>query len=278
LPVAHYENFPVASWLLPAGLRAPVAAIYAFARTADDFADEGDLRDDERLARLDDYAAGLERIGAGERPAEPVLSRLHDTIRSHDLPLPLFHDLLDAFRQDVVKKRYATYGELLEYCRRSANPVGRLLLHLFKQADPANLRASDAICSSLQLINFWQDVGLDWAKGRVYLPQEDLEHFRVDESQIAAGRADGRWPDLLEFECARTRTLMESGAPLGTRLPGRMGLEIRAVVESGTAILDKIRRVRGDVFGHRPVLRRSDWPRILWRALRGNGARARTRT
>jgi phytoene synthase len=278
LPAAHYENFPVASWLLPAGLRAPVEAIYTFARTADDFADEGDLRDDERLARLDEYAADLEHIGAGERPSGPVLSRLHDAIREHQLPLPLFHDLLDAFRQDVMKKRYATYDELLAYCRLSANPVGRLLLHLFRQADPANLCASDAICTSLQLINFWQDVAVDWGKGRVYLPQEDLERFGVDESQIGAGRADGRWPDLLAFECARTRSLMESGAPLGARLPGRMGLEIRAVVEGGTAILDKIGGAQGDVFRHRPVLRAVDWPRILWRALRGTGAQSRTRT
>jgi squalene synthase HpnC len=278
LPVAHYENFPVASWLLPAGLRAPVEAIYAFARTADDFADEGELRDEERLARLDEYAANLERIGAGERPEDPVLSRLHDTIREHQLPLALFHDLLDAFRQDVVKKRYETYEELLGYCRLSADPVGRLLLQLFGQADPANLRASDAICSSLQLINFWQDVALDWGKGRVYLPREDLERFGVDEAQIAAGRADGRWRELLAFECARTRSLLQSGAPLGARLAGRTGLEIRAVVEGGMAILDKIRAAQGDVFRHRPVLRGSDWPRILWRALRGTGAKARTRT
>ena len=273
MPVEHYENFPVASWLLPARLRSPVEAIYDFARTADDFADEGDIADTERIARLEEYASALDRIGSGERHAGPVLARLHDVIREHDLPLQPFRDLLDAFRQDVVKRRYETYDELMDYCRRSANPVGRLLLHLFGQADSANLSASDAICSSLQLINFWQDVAVDWAKGRMYLPREDLARFGVGEWQIEQASTAGRWSELLAFECARTRTLMQSGAPLGARLPGRLGLEIRAIVEAGTAILDKVDRVGGDVFRHRPVLRRADWPRILWRAFLGSGVR-----
>lgn len=167
LPVEHYENFPVASWLLPPALRPPVEAIYAFARSADDFADEGDRPDAERIALLDGYERMLDRIERRERPDDPLFSRLHDAIVAHDLPLALFRDLLDAFRQDVVKKRYATFEELMDYCRRSANPVGRLLLVLFGKDDPANRRDSDAICSSLQLINHWQDIAVDWGKGRV---------------------------------------------------------------------------------------------------------------
>ena len=266
MPVEHYENFPVASWLLPPALRPPVEAIYAFARNADDFADEGDRPDAERLALLDGYARNLERIERGERPGDPVFSRLHDAIVARDLPIGLFHDLLDAFRQDVVKKRYATFDELMDYCRRSADPVGRLLLALFRKDDPANLRDSDAICSSLQLINHWQDIAVDWGKGRVYLPQEDLRHFGVDESQIAEGRVDGRWQDLLRFQCQRARAMMRSGSPLGTRLPGRIGLEIRAISAGGLRILDKIEAVHGDVFHRRPVLKGGDWVRILWRA------------
>jgi phytoene synthase len=266
LPVEHYENFPVASWLLPPALRPPVEAIYAFARSADDFADEGERPDAERLALLDGYARALERIARSERPADPLFSRLHDAIVAHDLPIALFHHLLDAFRQDVVKKRYATFDELMDYCRRSADPVGRLLLALFRKDDPANLRDSDAICSSLQLINHWQDIAIDWGKGRVYLPQEDLERFGVAESQIAAGRVDARWQDLVRFQCQRARAMMRSGSPLGTRLPGRLGLEIRAISAGGLRILERIDAVQGDVFRHRPVLGLGDWARVLWKA------------
>ena len=267
MPVEHYENFPVASWLLPSGLRTPIEAIYAFARNADDFADEGDRPDAERLALLDGYSRGLERIAAGERPDDPVFSRLHDAIRAHDLPIDLFHRLLDAFRQDVTKKRYLTFDELMDYCRRSADPVGRLLLALFRKDDPANLRDSDAICSSLQLINHWQDVAVDWGKGRVYLPKEDLMRFGVSEAQIAEGRVDGNWQDLMRFQCQRARAMMRSGSPLGTRLPGRMGLEIRAISAGGLRILDRIESVDGDVFRRRPRLNTADWARILWKAL-----------
>jgi squalene synthase HpnC len=267
LPVEHYENFPVASWLLPPALRTPIEAIYAFARNADDFADEGERPDAERLALLDGYARELDRIARGERPDDPVFSRLHDAIVAHDLPIGLFHRLLEAFRQDVTRKRYLTFDELMDYCRRSADPVGRLLLALFRKDDPANLRDSDAICSSLQLINHWQDVAVDWGKGRVYLPREDLMRFGVSEAQIAEGRVDGAWQDLMRFQCQRARAMMRAGSPLGTRLPGRMGLEIRAICAGGLRILDRIEAVQGDVFRRRPRLNAADGARILWKAL-----------
>ncbi|MGE0357625.1 MAG: squalene synthase HpnC [Burkholderiales bacterium] len=276
MPVEHYENFPVASWLLPPALRPPVEAIYAFARSADDFADEGELADAERLALLDGHARALERIGRRERPADPLFSRLHDAIVAHDLPLALFHDLLDAFRQDVSRKRYESFDELMHYCRRSADPVGRLLLALFRKDDPANLRDSDAICSGLQLANHWQDVAVDWAKGRVYLPQEDLRRFGIEERQIAEGRADRRWQDLMRFQCQRARAMLRSGSPLGTRLPGRLGLEIRAITAGGLRILDKVEAVEGDVFRRRPVLKGPDWARILWKAAFWRPAPVRT--
>ena len=265
MPVDHYENFPVASWLVPGPLREPIEAIYGFARGADDVADEGTASDAERLAGLARYSAVLDSIERGEDP--PRFERLARAIREYQLPVQLFRDLLDAFSQDVTTRRYADYAAVLDYCRRSANPIGRLLLHLFRMTDPRSLEESDAICSSLQLINFWQDVAIDWQKGRVYIPAEDLDRFRVTEDDIAHARADERWSQLMAYECARSRALIESGAPLGRRLPGRVGLEIRATVQGGLRILDRIDAAKGDVFRKRPVLKGWDWAIIGVRSI-----------
>lgn len=267
MQVDHYENFPVASLALPRRYREPVRRVYHFARSADDFADEGELADAERLQRLGDYRELLAAIGRGETPAHPILGPLAGTIRGHDIPLTLFSDLLSAFEQDVTVKRYATYAELADYCRRSANPVGRTLLHIFGQATPRNLAYSDGICTALQLINFWQDVTLDWAKGRVYLPQEDLARFGVSEAQIGARRADGRWQALMAFEVKRALRMLQGGAPLGLALPGRLGLEIRLIVLGGETVLRKIHAARGDVLAQRPVVAWHDLLRVLPRAL-----------
>jgi phytoene synthase len=277
LPVDHYENFPVASWLLPPRVRAPIEAIYGFARGADDLADEGVAGDAERLAGLDRYLRALEAIDAGREP-EPEFKRIASAVRDYALPTSLLADLIDAFKQDVVKKRYATYAELLDYSRRSADPVGRLVLHVFdKMGDRplfetereklAGPRMSDAICSALQQINFWQDVEVDWRKGRVYIPQEDLQRFGVDERQIAEQRADERWRSLMAFECDRSRQLLHQGDPLARALPGRLGLEIRATIAGGARILEKIEAAKGDVFRRRPVLTKLDWARMLARSL-----------
>ena len=266
MPVDHYENFPVASLLLPAHLREPVAAIYAFARSADDIADEGSASPEERLRALDRYRSHLDDIAAGRPSSDPQFARLQDAISTHALPLGPFYDLLDAFSQDVVKLRYRSFAELIDYCRRSADPVGRLLLHLYGAATAQNLPRSDAICTSLQLINFWQDVAIDWQKGRVYLPQDELTRFGVSEAQIAEGRCDAAWQRLMQFQIIRARTMMHDGAPLGRALPGRIGLELRTIVAGGLRILDKLERVRGDVFRRRPVLAALDWPLLLWRA------------
>ncbi|MBI5912562.1 MAG: squalene synthase HpnC [Betaproteobacteria bacterium] len=269
MSAGHYENFPVASVLLPAPLRHPVAVIYRFARSADDFADEGDLPAAERLAQLDVYRQELGRLEAGAAPQRPLFAELGQIVNQYRLPLPLFHALLDAFAQDVVKKRYADFAEILDYCRRSADPVGRLLLHLFGAASGDNLKRSDAICTSLQLINFWQDVEIDWSKDRIYLPQDEMRRFGVTERQIANRDTSGQWQDLMRFQIERARALMKSGAPLGSVLPGRIGLEIRTIVQGGLRILEKIDKAGGDVYHHRPVLRAYDWPLLLIRALAG---------
>ena len=267
MPVDHYENFPVASLLLPRHLRQPIEAIYHFARGADDIADEGDASDAERLAALDAYRDELARIERGENVTSPLFATLAKVITEWQLPVVLFRDLLDAFAQDVVKKRYADYAEVLDYCRRSANPVGRLLVHLADRASEENLRRSDAICTALQLINFWQDIAIDWQKDRVYLPQADLQRFGISERQIAEHRCTPEWQSLLAFQTQRARQLMHSGAPLVHQLPGRMGWEIRCTVQGGLRILEKIDRVGGDIFRHRPQLKPADWLVIGSRAL-----------
>ncbi|MEO8739484.1 MAG: squalene synthase HpnC [Casimicrobiaceae bacterium] len=268
MPVDHYENFPVASWLAPARLRPAIAAIYWFARGADDIADEGDAAPVARLAALDGYAAMLDRIEAGEHPAEPPFAALALAIRSHDLPLAPLRALLSAFRQDVQKTRYADFGEVLDYCARSANPVGRLLLHLNGIDTDAARRQADAICTGLQLANFWQDIAIDWSKQRVYLPTEDLLRFGVAESQIAAGVCDARWTAMLDFETARTRAMLESGRPLAAAFPVRMRMELKMVIAGGLRILQSIDAAHGDIFRHRPVLTRRDWAAMSVAALR----------
>lgn len=266
MSVGHYENFPVASALLPASMRHPVAVIYRFARSADDFADEGDLPAAERLAQLDDYRQELAQLEAGAPPRQPLFAELEEIVQQYELPLQLFRDLLDAFAQDVVKGRYADFAEVMDYCRRSANPVGRLLLHLFSAATDQNLKWSDNICTSLQLVNFCQDVEIDWRKNRIYLPQDEMQRYGVTERQIAAGDVSGRWQALMRFQVERARALIKSGSPLGRALPGRIGLEIRAIVQGGLRMLEKIDRVEGDVYRHRPVLNAFDWPLLLIRA------------
>lgn len=271
MSAGHYENFPVASRLVPAALRPAILAIYRFARAADDLADEGSAAPAERIAALGSFARALDAIEAGQTPAQPPFPDLAVAIRAHGLALAPFRDLLSAFTQDVTTGRYATFTDVLDYCRRSANPVGRLLLALYR-ADTGpqgadNLVASDAVCTGLQLVNFWQDVAIDWRKDRVYLPQEDLDRFGVALADIAHGRADARWRSLMRFETARARGLLQSGHRLARRLPWRLRLELAAVIAGGTRILDRIDAVGGDVFTQRPVLRTGDWCAVAFRAV-----------
>ena len=265
MSVNHYENFPVASFLLPARLRPAVHAIYTFARSADDIADEGEATPTQRLQALQEYDDQLDLIEQHKLPTHRQFIILQEIITQFQLPVTPLRQLLSAFKQDIVKTRYASYTELLDYCRRSANPVGITMLHLYSAATPQNCRDSDAICSALQLINFIQDVAIDWEKQRIYLPTEDLVRFGLTEDNIRQQQHDIAWQKLISFEVQRTRSLMLSGSALPRRLPGRIGWELRGVVQGGLRILERIEQAQGNVFQHRPVLNKWDWLVIAWR-------------
>lgn len=266
----HYENFPVASHALPAALRGPVAALYAFARSADDFADEGSDPPEVRRARLDAYRARLDGLARGEVPDDPVFIALADVHRRLDLPLGPLHDLLDAFAQDVVKKRYADFGEVLDYCRRSAAPIGRMILHLYGEAGDADVACSDRLCIAFQLVNFLQDLEQDYRENdRIYLPQDEMALHGVTEAHFRERRTDEAMLALVAQQLARIRRMLAEGAPLAWRMPGRAGLEGRMILFGVARIADRIAREQRDVF-RRPRLGKRDW---LWIALRATTAR-----
>lgn len=275
MSVNHYENFPVASWLCPPRLRPAVAAIYWFARTADDLADEGDSPAQARLADLRAYREDLLAAAAG-RPVSPrwatVFNPLAPVLRQHALPTELFIDLLSAFEQDLSKTSYADRAELLDYCRRSANPIGRLLLQLYGVAEPRALASSDAICTALQLANFWQDVSVDVRRGRLYLPLEDCARRGLEPAQVMARQDSPVLRLALKDAVDWTRELMCSGAPLVHRLPGRAGWELRLVVQGGLRILEKIERMDFQTMKRRPTLTGWDAPLLAWRAARMRAA------
>lgn len=268
---AHYENFPVASRLLPRAMRPHVAAIYAFARIADDVADEGSAPAQARLSALDEWERRLIAVTAGRHdpggPHPEIFAAIRETVRACDLPVSLLTDLLSAFKQDVVTFRYATWASLLDYCRRSANPVGRLVLRIAGHRDASLDRASDDVCTALQLTNFWQDLEIDWRKGRVYVPAETWTAAGAREDDIAARHLTPEWRSALE-ECAhRTRELFQSGRAVCDGVRGRLRWELRATWLGGSRILDKLERVQYDVFTHRPSLGAADALPIAWGAL-----------
>ena len=273
-PITHYENFPVASWLCPPRLRAPIAAIYHFARTADDIADEGDATAQTRLDDLaamqaDLHAAAHKVAGSGRWPQ--VFEPLQAMIHAFDLPVPLLADLLDAFTQDVIKTRdqsgYADRGELLDYCRRSANPVGRLLLHLYGVTDAQALRRSDDICTALQLINFWQDLSVDIPRGRYYLPEQDCAAHGVTRADLQALKQTEVATNVIAAHAHIARATMLNGIELVHQIPGRAGWELRLVVQGGLRILDKIEALNYATLQQRPKLSAWDVPVMLWRAV-----------
>ncbi|MGB3070450.1 MAG: squalene synthase HpnC [Ottowia sp.] len=277
--IDHYENFPVASWLCPPKLRPPIAAIYHFARTADDIADEGDASAEERLTDLAAYRADLLAVVQGHAHSArwaQVFEPLASQIKAFKLPLQPLDDLLSAFEQDVAKTRakaaYADRAELLNYCRRSANPVGRLLLHLYGVSSREALAESDAICTALQLINFWQDLSVDIPRGRYYLPLAECAAHGIRMTdpgrQFPELRQNEKTTRLIAACAADARTMMLSGAPLVHRIPGRGGWELRAVVQGGLRILDKISAIGYATLSQRPTVGKSDAPVILWRMLR----------
>ncbi|MDH5301503.1 MAG: squalene synthase HpnC [Gammaproteobacteria bacterium] len=274
----HYENFPVASKLLPAHMRRPFAAVYAYSRHVDDLADEGDASAQQRFEALDDYGQQLDRAIAGHGTDDKILLANVDVIRQHNIPIALYHDLITAFKQDVQQKRYTSHADVLQYCRYSANPVGRILLHLAGEASEQNLRDSDDVCSALQLINFLQDMQQDFHElGRIYLPQSDMDELGVTEHHLRNAVSDQAMRALFKREVARAETLILRGASLGWRLKGRFGLEIRLIIGGGLRILHRLKQLETDVF-ERPRLRKWDGLWMLWFALRRQAPAATVNT
>ena len=263
LASAHYENFPVASRLLPAAARPHVAAVYAFARVADDFADEGDRPVAERFSLLDDWSHRLQAAAAGHPlpghgDAGTIFVALADTMRRYQLEVTLFDDLLSAFRQDVTVTRYETWRDLLDYCRRSANPVGRLVLRLFGRREPQLDAWSDDVCTALQLTNFWQDLAIDWTRGRLYVPLETVRRAGADVKDLSARRLTPQWREALATCAAETRARFDAGRPIADAVSGRLRWELRATWLGGVRILDRLERSGFDVFRARPALGWSD--------------------
>ena len=270
MSVDHYENFPVATWLCPAPLRPAVTAIYHFARTADDIADEGDAPAAERVAQLDAYERALRAAALGQVGPEwnTVFAPLARAMHVHALPLAPFTDLLSAFRQDTANPLYPDREALLDYCARSANPIGRLLLHLAGIEERMAAERSDAICTALQMINFWQDLSVDLPRGRCYVPLADLDAAGIGREALRQGADSAATRGLVRELCRWARALMLQGAPLVHRMPGRFGWELRLVVQGGLRVLEKIERADFGVLSWRPTVGKVDAPRVAWRALR----------
>ena len=268
---SHYENFPVASRLLPASMRPHVAAVYAFARMADDFADEGLVPANERLTALARWGDRLDAVLAGHAdpggPHAEVFVAVRASIGTCRLPVRLFHDLLSAFAQDVTVGRYATWPAVLDYCRRSANPIGRLVLRIAGYDRPELDRASDAVCTALQLTNFWQDLEIDWRKGRLYVPDEIWKPAGASIEDLSASRLTPAWRSALTDVAARTRALFVEGRTVCDGVRGRLRYELRATWLGGTRILNKLEAFDFDMFRHRPRLTLTDVPSIAWRTI-----------
>lgn len=279
--ITHYENFPVASWLCPPRLRAPIAAIYHFARTADDLADEGDFSTEQRLSLLQQYAKDLHQLNTADEAAmlagtawPQVFGPLAVQVQAHQLPKPLLADLLRAFEQDVrmtaSQTPYSDAAQLLDYCRHSANPIGRLLLHLYGVDTPKALTQSDAVCTALQLINFWQDLSQDLPRQRHYLTDSDLARHGIERSAIQP-EAQALTPALRALLAElnhQARTLMTQGSPLVHQLPGRAGWELRLVIQGGLRILDRLDAMQGRNLYQRIKLGKADLPAMLWKTWR----------
>jgi hydroxysqualene synthase len=261
----HYENFPTASYLVPRDKRDALAAVYAFARYADDVADEPGV--ENRLEKLADWRAKLNASYEGNID-HPIFLALQDSAKRFGLSRQNFENLLHAFESDVVVNRHRNFDSLLAYCTCSANPVGRLVLELFGYHDPHLFNLSDNICTALQLANFWQDVAVDFSRDRIYLPQEDMERFHYTLDDLRAGRCDTRWKELLCLEIARTRELFERGKTLPEEVQGKLRTQLRLTWLGGTEILAKIETVSYDIFRRRPSLSKWDFLRLYWRARR----------
>jgi len=265
---SHYENFPVASRLLPARVRPAIYSIYAFARTADDFADEGSATSAERLKKLDEWGGKLKDCYRGVA-ANPIFIALRETVASRDIPSKPLEDLLAAFRMDVTKSRYNTFNEVLHYCDHSANPVGRLILQIFGYANEENIARSDQFCTALQLANFWQDLSIDIQKPRVYIPLDDIERFDYTETELFAGVFDERFRKLMMFQVERTDAMFQRAKPLVSNVGRDLRLELSLTWNGGMTILNKIRRLDYDVLSRRPRITKLDTVPLFVKSILG---------
>ncbi len=264
--LGHYENFPVGSWLIPKDKRKYVHAIYAFARTADDFADEPGYRDNERVQLLTDWEKRLEECVTGA-PRHPVFISVKEAVEKFNIPEALLKDLITAFKMDTINKRYKSMSDVLNYCHYSANPVGRIVLYLFEYKDPELHRLSDFICTALQLTNFWQDIALDLEKDRIYIPLENMERFGYTVGDLKSHTLNDSFRNLLSYQIEFTRDLFKKGLPLCSSVGKRLSFELRAVWSGGMKILEKIERNRYDIFKNRPVITTMDKIKIISRVL-----------
>jgi hydroxysqualene synthase len=277
---SHYENFPVASRLLPRAMRPHVAAVYAYARIADDIADEGRAPAADRIARLHAWQRRLHAAtdGASDHATwsteeDAIVAAAAHSIRTLDLPIALFDDLLSAFGQDTMTTRYDSWRDLFDYCRRSANPVGRLVLRIAGYHDADLDRSSDAFCTALQLTNFWQDLGRDWRAGRVYVPREVSDACGAREIDLQPRALPDSWTRALD-ECVRvTADLFDRGRAVCDGVAGRLRYELRFTWLGGSRVLERVHAGRGRLMIDRPTLGAADAPRIAWRALRWRSAR-----
>ncbi len=260
---SHYENFPVVSFLVPKKLRKHVAIIYWFARSADDIADEGNEQSEARLIKLNEFEQNFEQA-LSSKPVSAFLFALSETISDYNLTPKHFTDLIYAFKQDVVKKRYADYKELLSYCNHSANPVGRLILELFNVKSKDAYFYSDKICTALQLTNFYQDTKLDFNKGRIYYPQDEMQKYGVLEKMFELNENNLNLQKFVNFNVERARLLFDDGNNLLKLLKGRLKLEVSLTVRGGEAILDKISKNNYDVLNKRPVLSKTDFVKLFF--------------
>ncbi len=267
LAKSHYENFTVGSILLPRGTKKHIHALYAFARTTDDIRDESE---GDRLANLDAWEVDFRRIRGGT-PRHPVHVALVETVRAFDIPDEPFLKLIEANRIDQRKTRHETFADLLHYCDHSANPCGHLVLYAFGVRDAAARRLSDFTCTALQLVNFWQDLAIDFAKGRVYLPQEDLRRFGYTEEELGRGEVNDRFRELMKFECGRTREYFKKGLPLAKRLSGAARFDVKLFSRGGMSVLDLIEEAGYDVFRRRPKLSKLGKARLAFETILGIG-------
>ena len=266
LAETHYENFPVGSFLLPKEFREPIRLVYAFARVADDIADEGNDSKETRLQRLDEWEGEFRRMLAGDTRIS-FFQELEETANKYEIPSSLFFELIEAFRMDAGGRDYSTFEDLLFYCRHSANPVGRILLHILNCANDETGKFSDTICTALQLTNFWQDLSIDIKRNRVYIPHEDFERFGLTADDLKSDVGTDAIRPLLKFQVERTKKLFLGGRPLFRLIDKRFALELRLTYHGGMRMLEKVEHLAYDTLHHRPVLSRFDWALIVIRSL-----------